>query len=179
PTGPDPAPDPTPTPPPTFTVSSDGTTIVGPSSQTLTDGNDYVWSLGPSTAGGSYIVERDGVQFASGVANELTIEGGVVWALSAANQWYMSYGTSWIAEPTGPDPAPDPTPTPPPTFTVSADGTTIVGPSSQTLTDGNDYVWSLGPSTAGGSYIVERDGVQFASGVANELTIEGGVVWAL
>jgi hypothetical protein len=50
---------------------------------------------------------RDGVQFAGGVADELIIENGVVWALNGANQWYMSSGSngaSWTAEAGPPDP---------------------------------------------------------------------------
>jgi Pectate lyase superfamily protein len=146
-------------------------TILAPTTQTLTDAQGNIWSFGAVVSKQyGYAVLRNGVQFAGGQAVQLTLAGGVIWALNGGDRWFMSTATSWTAEGSGPASTSGSAPMP----------TTIVAPSSQTLTDAQGNIWWFGGLVSKQyGYAVLRNGVQFAGGQAVQLTLAGGVIWAL
>jgi Pectate lyase superfamily protein len=146
----------------TARAQSSSTTIAGPTSQTLTDAQGNVWSLGALVSKQyGYAVLRNGDRYAGGLAVQLTVSNGVIWALNGANQWYMSDGTTWTAEAAG------------------LPASTIVGPTTQTVTDAQGNVWSLGALVSKQyGYAVLRNRDQYAGGLALQLTLSNGVIWA-
>lgn len=84
-------------PPPSDTVSPDGSTVIAPNVNVLSDKNHHVFRFGAAVDARGYVVERDGVQYGGGVARLMTIKAGVIFVQSGPDpgDWWVDTGTFW------------------------------------------------------------------------------------
>jgi hypothetical protein len=176
------------------TSSANGASISGPTSQSLTDANGHVFSFGglAGSSGKDYLILRDSKPYSAGFAETMVLNNGVIWAYNSSNQWWADNGQNFVWEPAAPAswgsaaPAPTaavtPAVTPAPAIapTASANGASISGPTSQTLTDANGHVFSFGglAGSSGKDYLILRDSKPYAAGFAETMVLNNGVIWA-
>jgi len=68
--------------------------ITIPPASSITDANNHVWTLGPSTVHG-YALLRDGVQFAGGQGVLLLYHNSSVYTKNDLGQWFVATDTTW------------------------------------------------------------------------------------
>jgi hypothetical protein len=177
------------------TSSVNGSFISGPTSKTLTDANGHVFSFAglAGSSGKDYLILRDGKSYAAGMGETMVLNNGIIWVYNSSNQWWADNGQSFDWEPSPPaswssatpaptpaaTPAVTPTPTVSPTSTSSANGASISGPTTQTLTDANGHVFSFGglAGSSGKDYLILRDGKPYAAGMGETMVLNNGVIW--